>query len=75
MTDHLVATSDKDGDRSCVSTFLDYEHLIPGGTEGKFTNDSSFPELLRSEVFESGNDSAVGGDSDELNVKIERLTH
>ena len=65
-TNHLVASTDKDGDSSCVSTLLDHKHLIPGSTESEFTNDASVTELLGCKVLKSRDDATIGGNGNEL---------
>ena len=65
-TNHLVASTDKDGDSSWVSTLLDYKHLIPGSTESEFTNDTSMTELLGCKVLESRDNTTIGSNGDKL---------
>lgn len=65
-TDHLVTTPDKHSHRPRVGTLLDNKHLIPSGTKGKFSDDTGVTELVGGKVFESGDNSAVGGNGDKL---------
>ena len=65
-TYHLVASTDKDGDSSCVSALLDHKHLVPGSTKGEFTNDTSMTELLGCKVLKSRDDATIGSNGDKL---------
>ena len=65
-TNHLVASTDKDSDSSCVSALLDHKHLIPGSTESELTDDTSMTELLGCQVLKSRDDATIGSNGDKL---------
>lgn len=65
-TDHLVTTPDKHSHRPRVGALLNNKHLIPCSTKGKFSDDTGVTELVGGKIFESGDNSTVGGNGDKL---------
>ncbi|KAI6768986.1 hypothetical protein HG531_010090 [Fusarium graminearum] len=68
-THHLVATSDKDCNSPGVGALLNDKHLLPCCTEGHLSDNTSRTQLRRGKVLESGNYSAVGSNSNQLNLR------
>lgn len=66
VTYHLVRTANKDGDGLRIGAVLNDEHLVAGGTERDLPHDAGLSELGCCQVFEPGDDAAVGRDRDEL---------
>ncbi|KAH3683013.1 hypothetical protein WICPIJ_006017 [Wickerhamomyces pijperi] len=66
VDDHLVGTSDETGDGTGVGAFLNDKHTVLGGTELHLINLTGRPQLVRGQVIESGNDTTVSGNSDQL---------
>ena len=73
-TYHLVASTDKDSDSTCVSALLDRKHFIPGSTESEFTNDASVTELLGCKIFEPRHNTTICGDRNQLYIIVAQRT-
>ena len=65
---HAVAASNEDSDSSSVGALLNNKHLFPGGAKCHLPDNTGLPELLSLEVLESGNNAAIRGNGDQLDL-------
>ena len=65
---HFGASSKKYCDGLRVLALLDHEHPVFGRAERHLSNYPCATQLVCGELLEAGNDSAAGGDCDELNL-------
>lgn len=70
---HLVAAAHEYGHRTCVGALLDDQHLVPGGTECDFADDTCLAELLCSKVLEARHNTTVGCNSNQLEEIDQRM--
>jgi len=63
---HFITSSDKYCDRAGIGTFLDDKHLVPGRPKRNFSDEACLSQFCRGQVFETGNNSTMGGYCDEL---------
>lgn len=68
VTHHLVAAPDEGSHSPSVCALLDHQHLLPGRAERHLPHDASSTKLVTLQVLEPGHYSAVGGNSNELNL-------
>mmetsp|Transcript_54763 Transcript_54763/g.91024 ORF Transcript_54763/g.91024 Transcript_54763/m.91024 type:complete len:479 (-) Transcript_54763:379-1815(-) len=69
LDDHLVSTTDKDGDGVGVGAVLKEEHAVLGSSEGDLTELSDVAELVSRDLLEAGDDASAGGDGEELELR------
>lgn len=64
---HFVSSTDEDGNSSGVLALLDDKHVVFSSAKADFPHQASGAQFLWSQLAESGDDAAAGGDGDQLN--------
>jgi hypothetical protein len=68
LNNHLVSSSNKNGNSFTILAILNYQHSFVGGSEGDFSNFSGASKLLCADFFKSWNNSGPSGHSEKLDV-------
>lgn len=72
LDDHLISSSDENGDGSGVLTLLDDQHLVFGGPKRDLFHKTRKAQLLSCELGEPRDNAATCGDGDQLTGGMER---
>ena len=65
-TDHLVASSDEDGDGARVVALLNDQHAFLGGAERQLTHDARLAQLLLRQLLKARHDAPACCYGDQL---------
>ncbi len=71
---HFVAPTDEDSHGASVRTVLDDHHLIPRGSKRDFPDNSRLSELLWGQVLESRDNATLGGNGNQLGIRVARIS-
>ena len=72
---HLVASTNEHRDSTRVGALLNDEHLVTRSSKADLTNDPGPSKLLSREILESGHNTTVRSNSNELNLRSSNPTN
>lgn len=67
MTNHLVSTTNEDGNSAIIRTLFDAEHVIASGAKGHFSDQTSCAQFGCAQFGETRHNTTVGGNCKQLN--------